>query len=251
MVLIDWQVSRESANGVFGIRKEQSERAKEAEKRRDGALDALDESRKTLTDARAKAEATVSECLDLLSSMRSAPFRMRRQVRFVGRARKKFRKSNEIVEKQFARDAIAAGAAVATVGGVLGAVCKFRNEIGNLLKKKPPVAVAWILAVVAGAAFTISKIGSIFVQKSAKEWAEFTEECLRVADDATKASLRAKSEAMKISRQDESLEACLKTPVNLRGKRFRSFPIPNLYMKATRRTSFQVTRICQLLVGAP
>lgn len=205
---------------MFGRKNDQVDRAKDAERRRDEALDELDKQRRSLMSARAGAKEAVSDCLELLSSMRSKPFKMKRHVRSIERSRKRFRKSDELVEMQFARDSIATGAAVMAVGGLLGAVYRFRSEIAGLIKKRPPLAIAGILGILAGATLAINKIGSFFIKKSAKEWAEFTEECLKVAEEAMKASLSAKNSALEISRQADGLKACLDQLVSLRGGKF-------------------------------
>ena len=106
------------------------------------------------------------------------------------------------------------------VGGLLGAVYRFRSEIASLIKKRPPLVIAGILGILAGATLAINKIGSFFIKKSAKEWAEFTEECLKVAEEATKASLSAKNSTLEISRQTDGLKAYLEPLVILRGRKF-------------------------------
>lgn len=205
---------------MFGRKNDQTDRAKDAERRRDEALDELDKQRRSLMSTRTGAEEVVSESLELLSSMRSKPFKMKRYVRSIERARKRFRKSDELIEKQFARDSIATGAAVVAVGGLLGAVYRFRSEIASLIKKRPPLLIAGILGILAGAALTINSIGSFFIKKSAKEWAEFTEECLKVAEGAKKASLIAKKSTLEITRQVDGLKAYLESLTSLRGKKF-------------------------------
>ena len=173
-------------------------------------------------DAREEAKASVSACLALLSSMRSTPFKMRGHINSIERAKRKFRKSDDLVERQFARDSIATGAAVATAGGVFGAAYKFRDEIASLIKKKPPLVIAGILGAVAGVALVIGSIGKFFIRKSTREWAGFTEECLKVADEATRESLKAKQSALEISRQAEGLKICLVPLSGLHGKKFKS-----------------------------
>lgn len=205
---------------MFGRKSGQTDRAKDAERRRDEALDELDRQRRSLMAARASAKEVISDSFELLSSMRSKPFKMKRRIRAIERSRRHFRKSDELVEKQFARDSIATGAAIVTAGGLLGAVYRFRGELANLIKKRPPLIIAGILGTLAGAAFAISKIGSFLIGKSAREWAEFTEECLRVAEEATEASLIAKNASLEIARQADALRACLEPLAGLREKKF-------------------------------
>lgn len=207
---------------MFGRKNSQTERAKVAEKKRDEALEELEESRKTLMAARQEAEDSVSACLNLLGSMRSMPFKIKKRMGSIEHERKRFRKSDELVERQFARDSIITGAAVVAVGGVLGAVYKFHDEIANLLKKKPPLVIAGILGAVAGVTLFVGAIGLFFIRKNAKEWSEFTEECLRAGEEARKASLKAKRAAIEISRQTEGLKRHLESLAGLHGKKFRS-----------------------------
>ena len=113
---------------MFGRKSDQEKLAKEAERKRDDALADLERSRKVLMKERAEAEATVTSCIELLSSMRSTSFKMRRRVRTVARAERRFKRSDEIVRKQFGRDAILTGAAAVSAGGILGAAYRFATR---------------------------------------------------------------------------------------------------------------------------
>lgn len=207
---------------MFGRKNELSELAKEAERRKDEALKELDASCDALMEVRARAESITIECFDLLSSMRSAPFTMRRRVRSIERAKRRFDKSDDIVRKQFARDTVVTGAAVVAAGGILGAVYRFRNEIQNLFRKRPPLAIAGLLGIAVGVSLAVSAIGGLFVRRSAQEWAEFTEECLKEARAAAEASQRAKNRIAEISRQAELLETLFSQLKGLHDARFKS-----------------------------
>lgn len=102
---------------MLGRKSELEIAAREAEKKRDTALKELDENREKLLAARKRAEGVVCESMLLLNSVSSVPLRFRMDMTLIGHEQKRFRRSDEIVKSQFARDAAALGvAAIATTG---------------------------------------------------------------------------------------------------------------------------------------
>ena len=192
--------------------------AREAEKERDTALKKLVVSRDKLLSTRKRAEDVVDESMLLLNSVSSVPLVFRKDMGLIRRERKRFKRSDEIVKSQFARETAVLGAAAIAAGGFAGVVWKMRSKLTELLKSNKLFIVAGSFSVL----LVILKVRSLFVRKNAEEWRRHADECIEEARIARNLGCQADADERLISSHLALLGDLLTSVEGARGKKFRS-----------------------------
>lgn len=218
-----WDVHEEMVD-LFGRKTELEAAAREAEKRRDAALKSLDEACVNLLRTRKRAEALVDESMMLLNSVSFVPLKFIKGKSSIKHEQRKFRKSDEIVRRQFARDAISLGVAAVAAGGLASIVWKVRNRVSELFKSNRSLVLVGACTVVAGLFFGAWKISRVFVRKSTREWEQHAKECIEEAKTANECSLEAKSDEEIISSHMQKLELLLTSSEGARNQKFPALP---------------------------
>lgn len=131
--------------------------AREAEKRWNQELESLDDARSSLLVTRERAEALVDESMKQLNSVSLVPLRFIKDKISIKREQRKFRQSDEIIKRQFARDSVSPGVAAVAVGGFACLVWKMRNKVSELFKSNRPLVLVGACAVAAGLFFGVWK----------------------------------------------------------------------------------------------
>lgn len=203
---------------MFGRRSELEIAAREAEKERDTALKKLVVSRDKLLSTRKRAEDVVDESMLLLNSVSSAPLVFRKDMGLIRRERKRFKRSDEIVKSQFARETAVLGAAAIAAGGFAGVVWKMRSKLTELHKSNKLFIVAGSFSVL----LIIWKVRSLFVRKNAEEWRRHADECIEEARIARNLGCQADADERLISSHLALLGDLLTSVEGARGKKFRS-----------------------------
>lgn len=206
---------------MLGRKSELEIAAREAEKKRDTALKELDENREKLLAARKRAEGVVCESMLLLNSVSSVPLRFRKDMTLIGHEQKRFRRSDEIVKSQFARDAAALGVAAIATTGFAGIVWKARSKVTELFKSKKSIVAVGISALVAAFLLGVWKASRLFARKNAEEWRKQADECIKEARSAKDLSCQAEADEKLISSHSTFLGSLLASAEGARGKKFR------------------------------
>lgn len=203
---------------MLGRRSELEIAAREAEKERDAALKKLVVSRDKLLSTRKRAEDVVDESMLLLNSVSSVPLVFRKDMGLIRRERKRFKRSDEIVKSQFARETAVLGAAAIAAGGFAGVVWKMRSKLTELLKSNKLFMVAGSCSVF----LIIWKVRSLFVRKNAEEWRSHADGCIEEARIARNLGCQADADERLISSHLALLGDLLTSVEGARGKKFRS-----------------------------
>lgn len=203
---------------MLGRRSELEIAAREAEKERDTALKKLEVSRDKLLSTRKRAEDVVDESMLLLNSVSSVPLVFRKDMGLIRRERKRFKRSDEIVKSQFARETAVLGAAAIAAGGFAGVVWKMRSKLTELLKSNKLFIVAGSFSVL----LAIWKVRSLFVRKNAEEWRRHADECIEEARITRNLGCQADADERLISSHLALLGDLLTSVEGARGKKFRS-----------------------------
>lgn len=203
---------------MLGRRSELEIAAREAEKERDTALKKLVVSRDKLLSTRKRAEDVVDESMLLLNSVSSVPLVFRKDMGLIRRERKRFKRSDEIVKSQFARETAVLGAAAIAAGGFAGVVWKMRSKLTELHKSNKLFIVAGSFSVL----LIIWKVRSLFVRKNVEEWRRHADECIEEARIARNLGCQADADERLISSHLALLGYLLASVEGARGKKFRS-----------------------------
>lgn len=203
---------------MLGRRSELEIAAREAEKKRDAALRKLEVSSEKLLSTRKRAEDVVDKSMLLLNSVSSVSLLFRKNIGLIKHERKKFKRSDEIVKSQFARETVALGAAAIAAGGFVGAAWKMRSKVSELLKSKKSFIVAGLLSI----SFIAWKVRILFARKNAEEWRKHADEYIEQARGARDLSCQADADEKLISSHLMLLGDLLASVEGARGKKFRS-----------------------------
>lgn len=206
---------------MLGRRSELVIAAREAEKKRDTALKELNENREKLLSTRKRAEGIVDESMLLLNSVSSVPLHFRKDMDLIRHEQRGFKRSDEIVKSQFARDAAALGVAAIATGGFAGIVWKMRSKVTELLKSKKSIVAVGISALAAALLFGVWKVSRLFARKNAEEWRKHADECIEEARNARDLSCQAEADEKLISSHSTLLGGLLTSVEEARGKKFR------------------------------
>lgn len=192
----------------MGKNKQLVNRTRQEEKNRDAALSELHGLVEELMSCRKDAVSTIGRCRSLIESVKRTPMDVPQKCRAVASEQKKFKKSDELVRKQFARESIAMGAAVAGVGGLTAAVWQLKDRLAKLLKKRNILAVA-IVGIAFLAVGLVWLIASALKKKNSEELSRFIEDCQNVTGCARRKTLEVRELLERTAVQREGLESML------------------------------------------
>lgn len=203
----------------MGKNKQLANRARQEEKNRDAALSELHGLMEGLMSCRKDAASTIGRCRSLIESVKRTPMDVPQKCRAVASEQKKFKKSDELVRKQFARESIAMGAAVAGAGGLATAVWQLKNRLAELVKSRN-ILVAVILGIAFLAVGLVWLIASALKKKNNEELSRFIEDCQNVAGIARRKTLKARELLERTAAQREGLESMLAAVEVVRGAKY-------------------------------
>lgn len=204
---------------AFGKKNELVVTAKEAEKKRDSALGELERECKRHMNARKEAEQLIQSLLDFFNSIKRTPMKLKGEVKSIAREKQDFKKSNEIIKRQFARDSIGIGVAVIGVGGVAAFAWKMKDQLRNFFSQSK-IGMVIIFHVAVLAAGIVTKIVGLFKKASAKEWAEFAESCNKVTVEAKTKELASREARERVEKATKGLNRQFELAESLRGSSF-------------------------------